>query len=118
MKRGICKRGHPITDATAYVWRGKRQCGICKRARSKARGRRLAEYCTRGHVFTAANTRITARGQRQCLDCKAFTVAARLASKGHQKRQDPELPDKPVVKRVAYRVVVDPVTAAIFGRRD
>ena len=118
MKRGICKRGHPITDATAYVWRGKRQCGICKRARSKARGRPLAEYCTRGHVFTAANTRITARGQRQCLACKAFTTAARLASKGYDRRHGPELPDKPVVERVAYRVVVDPWAAALFGRRD
>lgn len=116
MKRGICKRGHIITDATAYVWRGKRQCGICKRAGVRARA--AQKPCKRGHIMTAANTRITAGGWRQCLDCKAFTVAARLASKGQTKRHEPELPDKPVVERVAYRVVRDPVTEAIFGRRD
>lgn len=111
MKKGICKRGHVITDATAYVWRNKRQCGICKRARARP----LRPQCKRGHVLTAANTRLTRGGWRQCLDCVAFTVAARLASKGHQKRQDPELPDKPVVTRAAFRVVIDPIAAAIFG---
>lgn len=73
------------------------------------------EHCKRGHEFTAANTRITARGQRQRLACKAFTTAARLASKGYDKRHGPELPDKPVIERVAYRVVRDPWAVAIFG---
>jgi hypothetical protein len=110
MKRGICKRGHIITDATAYARGSKRQCGICKRDRSRERPRPLRTHCKRGHVLTVANTRITAGGSRQCLDCKTFVQAARLAARGVR-----AMPDKPLVEHVAYRLVRDPWVARIFG---
>ena len=68
------------------------------------------EHCKRGHEFTAANTIIARSGKRQCRACKTLVSSARLA-------KICDLADKPVVTRAAFRVVVDPVTAAIFGGR-
>ena len=112
MKKGICKRGHIITDETAYHSNGKRQCGICKRAYATRRTRPSSAHCKRGHLLSPDNTKIMSGGGRRCLACREFVQAARLASRGVH-----EIPDEPVVERVAFRVVVDPVTAAIFGGR-
>lgn len=70
------------------------------------------EHCKRGHEFTAANTIIARSGKRQCRACKQLVSSARLA-----KICGADLADKPVVTRKAFRVVIDPVTAAIFGGR-
>ena len=66
------------------------------------------EHCKRGHEFTAANTIIARSGKRQCRACKKLVSSARLAKVC-------DLADKPVVTRAAFRVVIDPIAAAIFG---
>ena len=67
-----------------------------------------ATHCKRGHEFTPANTIIARSGKRQCRACKKLVSSAKLA-------KHPDLADKPVVTRKAFRVVVDPIAAAIFG---
>lgn len=68
------------------------------------------EHCKRGHEFTAANTIMARSGKRQCRACKQLVSSAGLA-----KLCGADLADKPVVTRAAFRVVVDPIAAAIFG---
>ena len=62
------------------------------------------EHCKRGHLFAGDNI-IMARS----------VAAMRSASARLAKICD--LADKPVVTRKAFRVVVDPIAAAIFGGR-
>lgn len=68
------------------------------------------EHCKRGHLFAGDNIIMARSGKRQCRACKKLVSSAKLA-------KHPDLADKPVVTRKAFRVVVDPVTAAIFGSR-
>ena len=70
------------------------------------------EHCKRGHLFAGDNIIMARSGKRQCRACKQLVSSARLA-----KAYGADLADKPAVTRVSFRVVIDPVTAAIFGGR-
>jgi hypothetical protein len=70
------------------------------------------EHCKRGHLFAGDNVIMARSGKRQCRACKRLVSSARLA-----KLCGADLADKPVVTRAAFRVVVDPIAAAIFGGR-
>ena len=66
------------------------------------------EHCKRGHLFAGDNIIMARSGKRQCRACKQLVSSARLTKVC-------DLADKPVVTRKAFRVVVDPIAAAIFG---
>lgn len=101
----------------------RRECKACTKADSARNGKtrkrvygkrvhRKPTHCRRGHEFTPANTIVARSGKRQCRACKQLVSSARLA-----KAYGADLADKPAVTRVSFRVVIDPVTAAIFGGR-
>jgi hypothetical protein len=89
-----CKNGHPFDETNTQVSRrGSRRCRACRRVpddrRSTYSGKGVPHrtdnhfgknktHCKHGHLFDAANTRITPNGRRRCRAC--HRIAARKAA--------------------------------------
>jgi hypothetical protein len=68
-----CSRGHEYNSENTYIYKGGRDCRICRRERSSESWRRLhpkiiKTHCLHGHPFDEANTYIH-NGKRHCRTC-------------------------------------------------
>lgn len=81
-----CDRGHTLTGDNLAIGHGQRRCRECSRAWKRQwraaqpkKPRRQVAFCVRGHEFTADNTRVTAKGWRQCRTCERERCARRAS---------------------------------------
>jgi hypothetical protein len=81
-----CKNGHEFTESNIYrhPTTGSRQCRECRKLRQRQPGKvRMADrtHCPKGHPYDEENTRVRARGSRDCRTCHREWERARRAER-------------------------------------